>query len=117
MITHIRKSHARARKRILKMAARTRSLQPTNARPSSAVHGEGDSRRSESPVASKLFGTLLIATGIVLYVYILYIILANLLYPSSLAPFLRRAKNTLNATDSAQGKRWRFTIITSKYSG
>ena len=95
------------------MAARTRSLQPTDARASSAFHGEGSSRRSENSEASKIFGTLMIATGIVLYVYILYIILANLLYPSSLAPFLCRAKSTLNATSNDQGKRWGLAIGSS----
>jgi hypothetical protein len=56
----------------------------------------------KSFLSPKLYASLLIFPGIILYVYILYIALANLLYPCSLAPFLPRntsatATNSLHA--------------------
>ena len=49
-------------------------------------------------VSSKLYATLLVLPGIILYVYILYIILANLLYPCSLSPFFPRNRSSSSAT-------------------
>ena len=56
---------------------------------------DGDTEAApKSTVSSKLYATVLVFPGIVLYVYILYIVLANLLYPCSLAPFLPRNAST-----------------------
>ncbi|CAI8010222.1 Nurim [Geodia barretti] len=52
----------------------------------------------KSFVSSKLYATLLVLPGIILYVYILYIILANLLYPCSLSPFFPRNRSSSSAT-------------------
>ena len=63
-----------------------------NVRPSDVEEEDSDENeeleRNKSTFFSKMFATLLILPGIVLYVYILYIVLSNLLYPASLAPFL-----------------------------
>lgn len=76
---------------------RSRSTQPTE-------EDSENERESESPVessvSSKLYATLFIVPGIVLYVYMLYIVLANLLYPSSLAPFM---PNNSSANSTTKG--------------
>ena len=64
---------------------RSRSSQPSG----EDSDNEGDAETPPNNTASsKLYATLLIFPGIILYIYILYIVLANLLYPCSLAPFL-----------------------------
>ena len=98
-------SNARAggAEKIEKMAARerqarerSRSAQPT----SQDSDTEDDGDRARSTASSKLFATMLVLPGIFLYVYILYIVLANLLYPCSLAPFLSRNSSSTKDTDS-----------------
>ena len=78
-----------------------------SAQPSEDSDNEGDvdraAKRQDAKVTSKLYATLLVLLGIILYVYVLYIVLANLLYPCSLAPFLAThntsasTRNTLRA--------------------
>jgi hypothetical protein len=72
-----------------------------SAQPSEDSDNEGDvdgaAKREDAKVTSKLYATLLVLLGIILYVYVLYIVLANLLYPCSLAPFLE-TRNTSAST-------------------
>ena len=85
---------------------RQRSVQPTGPEPVLSRDREEEGGRNESTFFSKLFATMLVLPGIILYVYILYIVLANLLYPSSFAPFLphRSSQKEENTTSTALGK-------------
>ena len=85
---------------------RQRSVQPTGPEPVLSQDRDEEGGRNESTIFSKLFATMLILPGIVLYVYILYIVLANLLYPSSFAPFLphRASQKEENTTSTKLGK-------------
>lgn len=44
----------------------------------------------QGPMASKFTGLVLIIPGIILYVYILYIMFSMLIYPGSFSPFMSR---------------------------
>lgn len=78
----------------LRMAARSRARQERD-RSRSAQPAEDDSNNEGEPDqpmegrnSSKLYAALFVVPGIFLYVYMLYIVWANLLYPASLTPFM-----------------------------
>ena len=98
---------ARGRARVRE---RSRSSQPTGEDSDNEVDVE---RPAESTVMSKFYATLLVLPGIILYVYILYIVLANLLYPCSLAPFLpgNSSASGVNTQNTGLGECNRFTCL------
>lgn len=87
------------------MAARERE-RPRSAQPAGEdSDNEGDvDGPSESTVSSKIYAAVCVLPGILLYVYMLYIVLANLLYPSSLAPFIRSnsSSNSINISSGTK---------------
>lgn len=56
-------------------------------------------QQDTNPCVSKMVAVLLVLPGIVLYVYILYIVVSSLVFPGSLAPFL--APNDTSGPDKA----------------
>ncbi len=67
-----------------------------------------EGRQAEtSPCASKMVAVLLVLPGIVLYVYILYVVVSSLVFPGSLSPFLAppAVSELENATTGEVGQR------------
>ena len=83
---------------------RSRSAQP----PEEDSDSEGDRDQPvESKDSSKLYAALFVVPGIFLYVYMLYIVWANLLYPASLAPFM---PGNSSASTTSTGKVFFCTV-------
>ncbi len=75
---------------------------------------ESSERRQEpSPCVSKMVAVLLVLPGIVLYIYILYIVVSNLVFPGSLSPFLAQPvpSSPENATSGeAEVLQWKYQL-------
>ena len=63
-------------------------MQPVEIGASSEQENDNGAKRPNSCLA-KLTAVVLVVPGILLYIYILYIVISKLVYPSSFLPFLR----------------------------
>lgn len=77
-------------------------------------------RKSVSPSlkrqrASKFTGLVLVIPGIILYIYILYIIFSILVYPGSFSPFMGRTLAIINGGYSLDGKTFCLPVLLNLY--
>ena len=65
--------------------------------------GSEERTRRPNPILAKLTGLILVVPGIILYLYILYVAFAMLVYPGSVAPFTGASKPTSSKAPSSLG--------------